>query len=60
MLAAILGQTEIAKVLIARGADIKVKDNNGKTALGLAAQKKNTAIVKYLEQIPQTPSEKVK
>ena len=50
MYAAINGQSEIAKLLISAGADVNIKNNDGKSALMLAKYNNHPEIVKLLEQ----------
>lgn len=49
MLAARFNNAEIAKLLIERGADISVKDQNGRTALQLAEAIKATQVIEVIK-----------
>jgi len=42
---------EVAKLLVDRGADVNLKDSDGKTPLDLAVEDENTEMIKYLEAI---------
>lgn len=45
------GHLEVVKYLVSKGADINAKTKNGKTALDLATESKEKAVVKYLKSI---------
>ncbi len=48
--AAALGYDDIASLLIERGADLDVRDQEGRTAIYYAAQTRNLALMKLLYQ----------
>ena len=48
MMAALFGRTDIVRLLIAHGANAALKDNAGNTAIGLAEQQGNRAMVTLL------------
>jgi ankyrin repeat protein len=48
MWAAAYGKLDSVKLLIARGADVDAKDNRGKTALTIAIEEKQGAVVDAL------------
>ncbi len=50
MLAVESGSERMTVLLVERGADLKVKNKDGKTALDLAREKRHGAIVDYLER----------
>jgi ankyrin repeat protein len=50
MFAAIYNQTEIAKLLIEKGADLSKKDKSGSTALDHAKASGSTAVLEVLQQ----------
>jgi ankyrin repeat protein len=50
MIAAATNQADLAGLLIGAGADQSAKDETGKTALGMARDKGNDAVIKLLEQ----------
>jgi ankyrin repeat protein len=52
MWAAVYGNEEAARLLLSRGADALVKDNDGITALEWAARNKRDKIVHLLRVIP--------
>jgi len=45
------GDLELAKYLLAHGADPKVQNDAGKSAIGLAADKDNAAMLKLLKGV---------
>jgi Ankyrin repeats (3 copies) len=53
MLAAANGHMETVKLLLDRGADLNVRDNEGKTALVWAREKGHTEIVQLIEAASQ-------
>ncbi|MGA2093146.1 MAG: ankyrin repeat domain-containing protein [Sedimentisphaerales bacterium] len=48
--AARAGHTEVVNLLLEKGAEVNVKDNNGKTALGMAKLRSYADIVQLLEK----------
>jgi len=48
MMAALFGRADVVKLLMAHGADPRVKDAAGNAALGLAAQQGNAEMVALL------------
>ncbi len=50
MNAAEVGHAKTVELLLDKGADVKAKTNEGKTALMIAKEKRNTEIVKLLKQ----------
>jgi hypothetical protein len=52
MLAARGGHMEVVKRLVAAGADIDARDDEGRSAMGWAAAQGNTDIVQFLQAVP--------
>jgi ankyrin repeat protein len=50
MYASSRGETEIAKLLIAKGADVNIRSDKGETALSLAVSHYNEGIVQLLRK----------
>ena len=51
MMAADLGRDWAVRLLVQKGADVKLKDELGRTALDLAMRRRNKAVVQYLESL---------
>ena len=51
MMAALRGNLEVVKVLLAAGADVNMKDHKGKTAVDYALLRRNYDVAEYLETI---------
>jgi ankyrin repeat protein len=51
MLAAEVGEDEAVRLLVQKGADVKLKDESGKTALDWAIRGRKKAVVQYLESL---------
>jgi ankyrin repeat protein len=50
MIAAASNQADLANLLIKSGADAALQDESGRTALAIARDKGNEAVIKVLEQ----------
>ena len=50
MMAALFGQTDVVKLLLADGANVDLKDNSGNTASSLAEQQANRLMATILGQ----------
>ena len=53
MYAAEYGYCDIIKILAAKGANLKAKDNNDKTALNLAQENEHKEAAKLIEKLLQ-------
>jgi ankyrin repeat protein len=51
MMATDLGRDWAVRLLVQKGADVKLKDELGRTALDLAMRRRNKAVVQYLESL---------
>jgi ankyrin repeat protein len=51
MMAAEYGEDEAVHLLVQKGADVKLKDELGRTALGWAMRRRNKAVVEHLESL---------
>jgi ankyrin repeat protein len=55
MMAAFFGRTENARILVAKGANIRLRDNAGDTALDIARKEKSEDVVALLLAAAKTP-----